>query len=239
MGYGAIAPGWIADIVLMEDMQNVRVRDVITGGKIRVKKGVLLEEIPEPVPPLLENTMRLPSNLSVESFIPRTKQAGQFKVNALNIAKLMDTQTEVLDLPAEDGRVQFPLPDGVCLASVIGRHGQNRPSSLAFVTGFPLRQGAIASTVSHDSHNLILIGKTPQDLLAATQTLSQCGGGLAAVSDGNVLATVPLPIAGLLSPLRVEETAAQLRYFESVMPELGLPPCRPFSRCPCWPSPCR
>jgi adenine deaminase len=227
-GYGAIAPGWIADIVLLDDMQRVQVRDVITGGKIRVKKGVLLEEIPEPVPPLLENTMRLPLDLSEDSFIPKTKQAAHFKVNALNIANLMDTRTEVLDLAADDGHVRFPLPDGVCLAAVIGRHGQNRPPSLAFVTGYPLQNGAIASTVSHDSHNLIIIGKTPQDLLAAGQTLSQCRGGLAAVCDGKVLATVPLPIAGLLSPLRVEEIAAQMLHFEDVMPELGLAPVFPL-----------
>ena len=104
----------------------------------------------------------------------------------------------------ENGQVKFPLPDGIALAAVLGRHGQNQPPSLSFITGFPIREGAIASTVSHDSHNLVMIGRNPDDLLAAARSLEKMGGGLALVNHGNLLASLPLPIAGLLSPLSVE-----------------------------------
>ena len=154
---------------------------------------------------------------------------GAIKVNAINLANLVDSRLDVIELATQDGSIIFPLPDGVALAAVVGRHAQGRPPSLAFVTNFPIQAGAIASTVSHDSHNLVIIGKTPADLFQAAETLQQGGGGLAAVKDGKLLASVPLPIAGLLSPLPVPEIARQVEAFEAVMPQLGLPPMFPIT----------
>ncbi len=108
----------------------------------------------------------------------------------------------------ENGRVKFPLPEGIALAAVLGRHGQEQPPSLSFTTGYPIREGAIASTVSHDSHNLVIIGRQPDDLLAAARSLEVMGGGLVLVNHGNLLASLPLPIAGLLNPLPLKEIAA-------------------------------
>lgn len=228
-GLGGVAPGWLADLVLLDDLKGVHARHVITGGSMRVKEGRLLEPVAEPVSPLLENTMRLPSGLNVDSFTPKVEGMGTVKVNAINLANLIDTRLEVIELPARDGSIAFPLPEGVALAAVVGRHAQGRPPSLAFVTSFPIQAGAIASTVSHDSHNLVIIGKTPADLFQAANALQQGGGGLVAVKDGKVLGSVPLPIAGLLSPLSVPEIAQQVDNFDSVMPELGLPPMFPIT----------
>jgi adenine deaminase len=204
------------------------VRHVITGGKLRVKDGRLLAPIQEPVRPLPENSVRLPAGLNVDSFIPKLNGGEPCRVNAINLTNLINTQLETLELPAENGRVRFPLPEGVSLAAVVGRHGQGNPPSLAFVTGYPLSAGAVASTVSHDSHNLAVIGKTPEDLCAAAEALARSGGGLAAVRDGQLLAEIPLPIAGLMSPLSVPEIAEQLTRFEQTMPELGLMPVFPW-----------
>ncbi len=228
-GLGGVAPGWLADLVLLDDLKGVSVRHVITGGTLRVEDGRLLEPVAEPVPPLLENTMRLPSGMSMESFTPKTDGNGTVRVNAINLANLIDTRLDVIELTAMDGRISFPLPEGVALAAVVGRHAQGRPPSLAFVTNFPIQSGAIASTVSHDSHNLVIIGKTPADLFTAAETLQQGGGGLAAVKDGKVIGSVPLPIAGLLSPLTVTEIARQVDSFDAVMPQLGLPPMFPIT----------
>ena len=227
-GLGAIAPGWLADIVLLDDLEQAHVRHVITGGKLRVKDGALIEALEEPAPALLENSVHLPEGLTVESFIPRVSGEGTSRVQAINIANLIDTQLETLELPSAGGHLTFPLPEGVCLATVVGRHGQGNPPSLALVTGYPLQAGAVASTVSHDSHNLVIIGKTPEDLLTAAQELAQVGGGLVAVKDGQVLAEVRLPIAGLMSPLPLEEIAGQVSAFEQTLPQLGLPPFFPM-----------
>lgn len=228
-GLGGIAPGWLADIVLLDDMEQVHVRHVITAGKLQVKDGALLTPVEEPLPPLMENTVRLPAGLSANHFKPRlNKQQGQCRVNGINVSNLINSQLETLELPCEDGSIRFPLPEGVSLAAVVGRHGQGNPPSLAFVTGYPLQSGAVASTVSHDSHNLVIIGKTPEDIFTAAVTLQGCGGGLAAVRDGKVIAEMPLPIAGLMSPLSVGELAEQLNAFEQQLPQLGLPPFFPM-----------
>lgn len=226
-GVGAIAPGWYADLVLLDDLKEVHVKHVITAGKIRVQDGHMVSLITEPVDPLLENTVHLPPGLNVESFLPPTNGHNYIKVNAINLTNLVDTKLEVIEIPCENGSVCFPLPDGVALAAVVSRHGQEKPPALAFITGYPIQSGAIASTVSHDSHNLVIVGKTPQDLFKAAQSLAECGGGLTAVKNGEILGRVSLPIAGLLSPLPVSEIAEQVNEFDAVLPQLGLPPFFP------------
>ena len=227
-GLGAIANGWLADIVLLDDLDKVNVRHVITDGKLRVQDGKLLEAIVEPLPPLVENTVHLPAHLTVESFIPQSIRPDSIKMNAINLANLIDTRVEVVELPCDNGLLTFPLPEGVSLAAVVGRHGQGQPPSLALITGYPIQAGAVASTVSHDSHNLVIIGKSPQDLYRAAKAIEEMGGGLAAVLDGEVIGRVPLPVAGLISPLRTGEVAQQLTVFEQSLPKLGLPPFFPI-----------
>jgi adenine deaminase len=124
---------------------------------------------------------------------------------------------------SREGRVMLPLPPGVAIAAMVPRHGQNTRPSLALLTGFGLQAGAVASTISHDSHNLAVVGRDPGDMLAAANELARVGGGLAAVKDRRVLAVVPLPIAGLMSPATVEQVALRIEAFLTVLPELGLP----------------
>jgi adenine deaminase len=228
-GLGAIAPGWLADFVLLDDLENVSVRHVITSGIVRVQDGVLLQPIPEPIPPLVENTVHLPEELSSDSFHPQANGSDRVIVNAINLSNPINTTLEEIELPVDQGRVSFPLPTGVALAAVVSRHGQQVPPALAFVTNYDLQEGAIASTVSHDSHNLAIIGKTPEDMYQVAKVMHEIGGGLAAVKNGSVIGTVPLPVAGLMSPLSVEEVAHQVNTFISTLPELGLPSYFPIT----------
>lgn len=232
-GLGALAPGWLADLVLLDDLPNLQVRHVITGGRLRVKDGQLIQPITEPVPPLIQNSVQLPPGLSLDSFIPAVSAAdataGQAVFTAINLASPLGTFFEKVTLPVQNGRVRLPLPEGISLAAIVSRHGQVTPLSLAFVTGYPIQSGAVASTVSHDSHNLGVIGKTPADILLAIQTLADCGGGLVAVRNGQVLSLVPLPIAGLMSPLPTVEVGQQVSKFEQSLPALGLPPFFPIT----------
>ncbi len=228
-GLGAIAPGWLADIVLLDDLHTVKARHVITHGKLRVQDGKLLDPISEPVPPLLDNTVRLPKLLTIDSFRPSVNGQDTVTVNAINIHNHIDTYIDKITLPTEDGFIRFPLPDGVALAAVCGRHGQNQPPALAAITGYHLNKGAIATTVSHDSHNLTIIGKTPEEMYHVTQVIHSFGGGLAAVKDGQVLGTVPLPISGLMSDLKVTEITEQVNQFNAVLPLLGLPKAFPLT----------
>ncbi len=223
-GMGAIAPGWLADIVLLQDLETVEVHDVIINGRLVVQDKSLVVEINEPVPPLLDNTVRLPS-LSEESFIPSGSE-GLTRYNGIDIGGHFYEKITI-EARCKDGKLVFPLPDGVTLVTIVPRHGQNRPPSLALMRGYPLHQGAIASTVSHDSHNLVIIGTSPEDMLTAARELQRIGGGLTAVLNGSVLASIELPVAGLMSPRPVVEVAAQNDRFEQRLPELGLPAAFP------------
>jgi len=116
----------------------------------------------------------------------------------------------------------YPLPDDVTLLSVVPRHGQLHPPTLALLRGLPLRDGALATTVAHDSHNLIVAGRNPADMAAAVRGVARLGGGVALVVAGTIAATVRLPVAGLMSDLPVEEIAVEVRAFNEQARVLGL-----------------
>ena len=114
----------------------------------------------------------------------------------------------------------FRQPD-VCLAALIERHGRTGSRSLVLVKGLGLRRGAAASTVAHDCHNLIVVGRTAGDMLPAAQELERCGGGFCTALDGKITAFVPLPVAGLMSPEPAEVLAAQLDHLNRALKDLG------------------
>lgn len=219
-GVGAIAPGWYADIVLLDNPATVSVQHVISNGVLVVRDRTLIIDIEEPIPPLLENTVLIP-NLTEADFI-LSGNADETTFNGIHMSTIF-TEPARITLPVREGKIILPLPEGVTIAAIVPRHGQNRPPSLAPMTGYQLKQGAVASTVSHDSHNMAVIGKDPHDMLIAALELRRVGGGLTAVLDGHVLATIELPVAGLMSMLTVEEVAAEDLRLESVLPQLGLP----------------
>lgn len=225
-GLGGIAPGWLADIVLLSDVEQVKADYVISDGRIVVEHGKLVVDIAEPVEPITENTVRIPP-LSEEDFVLQCSGSGEAVLNGMNLASIFTTQATI-QVSIEDGKVVFPLPEGVSLAAIVPRHNQGTRPSLALTCGYALKEGAVASTVSHDSHNLAVIGRNPQDMLIAAQELRRVGGGLTAVKNGTVLATLPLPVAGLMNPGPVEEVAAQLERYESCLLEVGLPQAFPI-----------
>lgn len=224
-GIGAVAPGWLADLLILESLEDVRVKDVIVGGTLVVQDGAWVIDVQEPVPSLLTNTVRVPA-VSEESFQIRTDVSnGRVTLNAIDMSGLLTTLRKVELATDAEGRVIFG--DGTAIAAIVPRHGQGTAPNVAPTINYPI-QGAIGSTISHDSHNLALIGSNSRDMLLAVRELERVGGGLVAVNDGRIVALVELPIAGLMSPLPVDEIAARVTAFEEAMPELGLPPIFPF-----------
>ncbi len=226
-GLGAIAAGWTADIVLLDSLEDVSVRHVIVDGEVVVEDGVLVVDIQEPVEPLTSNSVRILEGITADDFRRMGSGSGQVRFNAMNMSGLFTSLVQVT-AEIEDGLLTMPLPEGVAIAAIVPRHGQGRPPSVCLTSQYALQRGAIASTVSHDSHNLAILGKNPQDMLVAMEEIKKVGGGLTAVLDGEVLATAPLPIAGLMTPLAVEEIGALMDKFEASLPKLGLPQAFPI-----------
>jgi adenine deaminase len=219
---GALAPGKFADMVLVESLHNLRAKVVLAGGQIVARDGVLTATIADPVAPPLENSVHI-APLSAETFfLRRPGVTGDVVLKILDIDPNRTTRIAEATLRFRNGVCQFPLPGNFTLLSVVPRHGQTHPPSLAVLRGLPLRAGALATSVAHDSHNLIVAGRTPEDMAVAAQTVADIGGGAALVAGGAVLATVRLPVAGLMSAESVETVAAEVRAFNEQARGLGL-----------------
>lgn len=189
---GLIAPGYLADIVLMPDLTECRAETVIIRG--RKVTPELLAGTPHRLPACFRNTVHLPRKLTAADFPEPDAAAG---VIAIQDGTLL---TDCLPADACTGPVNR--------AALIERHGGSGRIGLAPVTGFSLAPDcALASTVGHDSHNLCIVGSSGEAMALAANTLAACGGGFAAVKDGRVLATLPLPLAGLFSDRPWQEVA--------------------------------
>ena len=219
---GAIAPGKLADILLVDSLRDLRARVVIAGGRVVARDGTLVTDIVDPVPPPDQNSVRI-QPLSVEHFqLHHAGAAGEQELHVIEISANRTTRLGMVSLPFAAGLLQLPLPEDMLLLSVVPRHGQTHPPTVALLRGLGLRAGALATTVAHDSHNLIVAGRTPEEMLVAAQAVAAMGGGAALVQDGTLLATVRLPIAGLMSLEPVEHVAAEVRAFNQAARELGL-----------------
>ncbi len=200
---GAIAPGFKADLVVIDNLKDFNIIKVFKDGKLVAEDNKPLFDVTVRDNASMKNTVNI-KEISIEDFqVP-------IKGERVNVIKLLPHSliTEhvvksVEDLVVEDGL--FVKGDNLLKVAVIERHKRTGNIGLALVEDFGLQNGAIASTVAHDSHNLIVIGDNDEDMLMAVKELERVGGGLTIVYEGKILDTLPLSIAGLMSeePLEV------------------------------------
>lgn len=197
-GVGAIAPGYKADMVLLEDLKDFKVKQVISRFG-RPYTGE--EQIPSPIlPPQVFNSVRLPE-------ISKDDLALRCHVSA-PVIKMIPHQlvTELVYRDVErDENGCFIPGSGMVKLAVIERHHATGSMAVGILEGLGIKHGAVASTVAHDSHNLVVAGDNDEDMLMAIESLRECGGGYSVVSRGVVLARLPLPIAGLMTAAPVND----------------------------------
>ena len=225
---GAIAPGKHADLLLLSNLETFAIDEVFCAGQLTARNGALLAPIAATHPDLeRENTVHLRAPLRPEDFMLHA-QPGETvaRLRVLSLRGGHNRQIAMRDFPVCEGRLT--LPEGIVLAAVIERHGRSGHHSLTPVEGLGLRRGAVASTIAHDSHNLLVVGRDPADMALAAQTLAECGGGICGVADGEVLALLPLPIAGLMSPEPLEVMTAQMTQLNAALRSLGLDTPQPI-----------
>ncbi|RRF88904.1 MAG: adenine deaminase [Coriobacteriaceae bacterium] len=228
---GSITPGKCADIVLFEDLKDFRARDVIIDGDLVAQDGKALFEVtPFSWPDFMTHTMNIGLDVTPDTFrIPVDKPEGTCKVRAIGIAA-GDTLTRdvTATVPVRDGSLAADPAHDVLKACVFDRHhGAAGTHAFGFVTGFGIH-GALAQTVSHDAHNLLVMGDNDADMALAAQTLASCGGGEVAVMDGKVLALVELPVCGLMSDKPVEVVSAEVDQVEKAWKTMGCNLPSPF-----------
>lgn len=218
---GAIAPGYIADFSLVESLESMKVEDVWSGGRMVVKSGELLENIESAVPPLTKNTVKLPELNASDFVLKAPTENGKVTVTTMEMTKIGTTARGTVELDVKDGVIS-ELPEGYLFASVTGRHGQNRKPFVGVLKNAGLGEGAYATTVAHDSHNLVSVGTNAADMYAASQALAASGGGLCLIKDGIVHAQVDLPIAGLMAAEPIEQLGPKVEKFNEVARSMGV-----------------
>ena len=157
--------------------------------------------------------------------IPAPIGDGRIIVNAMELLPTRMTDLIQLEVTVTDGAIRpQDLPDGVCMATVVPRHGQaTRPVS-APLNGLGITSGAIAHTVGHDCHNIMVAGRSDSDMRIAVETLKKIGGGFALVDGGEVIATVPLPFAGLMAFESCETLSGQIEAYNVEVRKRGVMP---------------
>jgi adenine deaminase len=219
---GQIAPGRRADIVLLDDLETCAVGQVICGG-VPVEDGAAADRTP--LAAVGHSSVRR-APVGPEVFAVAAPGPSGPVIGALENSLL--TERLMLALPYRDGQ-RLPDPaQGVHKLCVLERHGRNGNIGRAFVKGFGGLRGALASSVGHDSHNLIAVGDDDRDMAVAVNRLIELQGGYVAVQDGEVRAELALPVAGLISELAFEEVAARLRTLRAAARAMGCAFPEPF-----------
>ena len=216
--HGALAPGYLADIAAVEDLERFRPVKVWKRGRLVAADGVALPVPKASVPDWMRGSVHIPV-LAAEHF--RVEARGPVRVIGVEPGNVV-TRSLVF-MPPWVGPVAAADPArDLAKVAVIERHRGTGRIGIGFVTGFGLRQGALASTHAHDAHNLIVVGMDDSDMAVAANRLAAIGGGQVAVVDGRVIAEVPCPIGGLLADLPSEQVAAAVEALEeAARRELG------------------
>ncbi|KDN56891.1 adenine deaminase [Exiguobacterium sp. AB2] len=214
---GAIAPGKKANFVILSDVQSVKIETVYVNGEVVAREGkATFEANGIEVPKPMKGELRLPALMS-ESFRLPVKEEAVDVIQVLPNSLLTKRERLVFS-PDESGA---DLDQDIATLAVIERHHGTGHMALAPVTGFGLKRGALAATVAHDSHNLVIAGVSPNDMLLAAETLEKVGGGVVAVSEGEVLAVLPLEIGGLMTKRPYAEVADVLEQLNDALDVVG------------------
>ncbi|WP_343208989.1 adenine deaminase [Anaerolentibacter hominis] len=222
---GAVAPGYAADLVILPSITEMKPSAVFFEGKLVAENGVLLSPIEPRVFPIEEkNSMHVAVDLSPESFrIKAPVSDGRVKTNVMVFADYTLSSTDAVceELPVKDGYLDISHDPDLKYVAVINRYGHKR-MALHVVRHFGTDHGALASTVSHDSHNLTCVYDTPENAYLAVSELIQAGGGMCAVEDGKVLHTLRLNVGGLISSKPAAELAKDAAQMKEANRRLGL-----------------
>lgn len=219
---GSLTPGRWADILLADSLENVTPRQVFFKGRLAAEYGKLVIPIPQVVyPAWFKQTFQ----------VRRGKQSGDFALPApdstarVHVIELYPDQIinrrGAAKLPVSDGLVQSDPAQDVLKLSVVERYGKNGNIGTTFVRGFGLQRGALASSVAHDHHNIIVVGTNDADMAACIRAIEASQGGLAIAADGQVLDVLPLPLGGLMNPAPAMEVISRLKSLTEISYQLG------------------
>ncbi len=217
---GAVAPGYQADLVVLNDLREFEVLEVYKNGILTARNGSVLLDIASHRDNRLENTVIIPKIRGRLSSNPPA-------VNA--VANVITVQSGQIITGWEKVHAGYAsVENDILKVTVVERYGKNGGISVGMVRGFGLKRGALASTVAHDSHNLVVVGVDEKSMEAAAERVARISGGIAVAEEGNIVADLPLPVGGLMSYEEATDVAARYSQVEQQAFQMGCQLHAPF-----------
>ncbi len=223
MYVGAVAPGYRADLLVLDDLEKVAISQVYSKGILVYSDGKLKDfdkpevnkEIDEAVRNSFYNEQLCENDFFIE---PEAENCRVIKINPGQL--LTDEYVAKIDWDNNNG---ISIENDILKLAVVERHGNTGHIGVGFIKGIGLEKGAIASSVSHDSHNLIVIGTNHKDMVCVANCVRNMGGGNAVCVDGEIVAKMPLPIAGLMTEVDAQTAAMENQQVRMAVRGLGAP----------------
>ncbi|MGQ4871285.1 MAG: adenine deaminase [Candidatus Thorarchaeota archaeon] len=215
---GAVAPGYHADIAILGSLEKVDVKMVFKQGTLVAKDGKMVKEFGAQEEPRLRRSVNI-----------HWLEPDDFQVRArgdhMNVIGMIEGQI-VTERLIEETRIVdgLAVPDvdrDIAKVAVIERHNASKPRAIGFVRGTGIKEGAMVSSIAHDSHNIVVVATNDHDLIEAAVQIVRMQGGIAVVRDGDVLASLPLPIAGLMSDRPIEEVSEKIKELKEAASVIG------------------
>lgn len=228
---GSITPGRLADIILVEDWHDMKPDIVIFEGNVVAQNGELVKECKvEDYPDWLKHTVILKNPVTPESFeVPSKKMEGTTKIHVIEMIPRQIINNHIIkDVSVKNGMIQVDVEQDILKLAVVERYGKNGNIGIGFVQGFELKKGALAYSMSHDHHNIVVVGTNDEDMALAVNEVVRLNGGLSVACDGKILNSMELPIGGLMSEKPAEEVMAQLDILNEDAKKLGCNMDAPF-----------
>jgi len=222
---GGIGPGYIANLITITDLAKLEMDMVFYQGKLVARQGKPLFPLP-PVTLELRDTVRIKPPMGKSLKIAAADET--YPVIEIVPGQIV-TKKAIEKMKVVDGTVMPDVERDILKLVVVERHKASGNIGLGLVKGFGLKKGALASSVAHDSHNIIAVGTNDFDILKAIEEINRLQGGLVVCANLEILASLPLPIAGLLSPEPLEVVVSQYEKVEKAAANLGSLPPAPFS----------
>ena len=215
---GAVAPGYVADLVVLDSLDLIGVDMVFKQGVLVAKDGKMVDTFGIQEQPRLRRSVNIhflePKDFQVKARGPTMNVIGMIP-NQIVTKRLIEAPRVI------EGFVVPDIDRDIAKVAIIERHNATEPRAIGFVKGMGIKEGAMVSSIAHDSHNIVAVATNDHDLIEAAVQIVRMQGGLAIVRDGEVLASLPLPIAGLMSDRHIEEVTEGLKQLKEAAHALG------------------
>ena len=227
---GSITPGRKADILIVEDLNNIEPSMVFFEGKLVAEQGKLTSsKVSSEYPHWIKNTVKFNKTITPKSFEIKSKSKNSTKVNVIELIKdqiINKWTTEELEI--KEGLIKNNLQEDILKLAVVERYGKTGGIGIGFVKGFHIKDGALASSVSHDHHNIVCVGTDDYNISQAVNEVENIQGGFVLVKHGKVIGKMNLPIGGLMSSHDSASVIDEITNLNNLTREIGCTLAAPF-----------